>query len=125
MDLMRQIRSSDLKRAPRAVLSAFCLVAFFTQPKTGTAGTVYLFDYNTGPVPTGMTNATAIAGYSSKFLALRDDQTVCQSSTINGQPNVPPGLSNVVGIACDFEENFAWRADGTVVGWGLDRYGQG
>src|SRR5258708_26136023 len=40
------------------------------------------------------------------------------------QANVPPGLSNVVGIAAGDSHSLALKADGTVVAWGGNNNGQ-
>ena len=40
------------------------------------------------------------------------------------QTNVPPGLTNIVGLAAGDWHSLALRADGTVVAWGSDTFGQ-
>lgn len=39
------------------------------------------------------------------------------------QTSIPPGLSNVVGVASGFHHTLALKSDGTVVGWGYDPFG--
>ncbi|HZI32296.1 MAG TPA: hypothetical protein VFF11_08130, partial [Candidatus Binatia bacterium] len=41
-----------------------------------------------------------------------------------GQTNVPPGLTNVVGINCGAYHGLALKNDGNVVAWGLNSYDQ-
>ncbi len=41
-----------------------------------------------------------------------------------GQTTLPPGLTNVVGIAAGDEHSLAVRSDGRVIGWGDNGYGE-
>jgi alpha-tubulin suppressor-like RCC1 family protein len=45
-------------------------------------------------------------------------------STANGLTNFPPGLTNVIRIACGANHALALRNDGTVVAWGSNSFGQ-
>src|SRR5690349_8544524 len=45
-------------------------------------------------------------------------------SNINGETNVPPGLTNVLSLAGGSYHYLALRGVGTVVAWGLNTYGQ-
>jgi hypothetical protein len=45
-------------------------------------------------------------------------------SAANGLTNFPPGLTNVVRIACGANHALALRNDGTVVAWGSNNFGQ-
>ncbi len=65
----------------------------------------------------------AVAAGFSHCVALNADGTVVAwGDNRFGQTNVPPGLSDVVAIACHNRSNFtlALRADGTVCAWGQD-----
>ena len=40
-------------------------------------------------------------------------------------PNkLPPGIANVIGIAAGMAHNLALKADGTVIAWGYNYFGQ-
>jgi alpha-tubulin suppressor-like RCC1 family protein len=41
-----------------------------------------------------------------------------------GETNVPPGLTNVIGISCGAYHGLALKNDGTVAAWGYNSYGQ-
>ena len=70
-------------------------------------------------VPSGLTNAVAVAGGQNLSVALKADGTVIAwGSNLNGETNVPVGLSNVVAIAAGNAYALALKADGTVTGWG-------
>ena len=45
-------------------------------------------------------------------------------STANGLTNFPPGLTNVIRIACGANHALALRNDGTVLAWGSNNFGQ-
>ena len=68
-------------------------------------------------VPTGVTNAIAIAAGSQYNLALRSGGTVIAWGS-GSQTNVPAGLSNVVALAAGFIHSLALQQNGTVVKWG-------
>lgn len=98
------------------------------------------------PVPvSGITNAIAVADGSENGLALLSNGTVmawgdnelgelglgttsgpenCGGDACSKVPVPVPGLSNVVAIAAGYEFNAALLADGSVVTWGYDRYGE-
>jgi len=68
---------------------------------------------------------TAIAAGYEDSLALKSDSTVyAWGDDINGETNVPAGLSSVTAIACGNYHDLALKADGTVVGWGQNTYFQ-
>jgi alpha-tubulin suppressor-like RCC1 family protein/subtilisin-like proprotein convertase family protein len=75
-------------------------------------------------VPTGLTNAVAIAGGDIFSLALKNDGTVVAWGGNAGDTNIPAGLSNVAAIAAYDEDSVALRNDGTVVVWGGNNFGQ-
>ena len=70
--------------------------------------------------PAALTNAVAIAGDGSHFLAIRNDGTVAAwGSDTYGESDVPGGLSNVVAVSCGSRHSVALKADGTVMAWGV------
>src|SRR6478609_7490289 len=68
------------------------------------------------------TNVTALA-YG---LALKTDGTVTAWAGDNsyGQTNVPPGVSNIIGVATGSSYSLVVRSNGTVTAWGKNDYGQ-
>jgi Regulator of chromosome condensation (RCC1) repeat len=80
------------------------------------------------PPPNWLSNVVAIAagGESGQNLALRRDGTVAEWPVLSAEyvSTVPAGLSNVVAIATAGGARLALKGDGTVVGWGGNRYGQ-
>lgn len=66
----------------------------------------------------GMDRIVAIVS-SSDVLALRADGTL-----VGGGSRVPSGLSDIVAIAADGRYFLGLKADGTVVAWGSNLYGQ-
>lgn len=117
-------------------------------------GTIVGWGYNLGGAATGvrgggpgfvifegrtLTNVVAMAGGSSHSLALRADGTVIgwgwngdgeatgvptTSSPYFGAGVVTRAGNNVVAIAAGESHSLALRADGTIVGWGLNSHGQ-
>ncbi|MBP8258530.1 MAG: immunoglobulin domain-containing protein [Verrucomicrobia bacterium] len=79
--------------------------------------------YQENKVPSGLTNAVAIAAGGRHNLALKSDGTVAGWTQ---SPYAPPpnGLSNIVAIAGGALHSLALRADGRVVGWGPSSYGE-
>jgi alpha-tubulin suppressor-like RCC1 family protein len=71
-------------------------------------------------VPAGLTNVIAITAskYYGSVLALKADGTVASWGGSGSLTNVPPSVTNVVGIASGTSHNLALRGDGTVVAWG-------
>jgi alpha-tubulin suppressor-like RCC1 family protein len=74
-------------------------------------------------VPSGLTNATAIAAAYQNSLALKTDGTVSGWGYNSSQQTIPPsGLSNVVALAAGGGGanpfSLALKSDGTVTGWG-------
>ncbi len=69
-----------------------------------------------------ITNVTALA-YG---LALKTDGTVAawEGADTYGQTNVPPGVSNIIGVATGSGYSMAVRSNGTVTAWGKNDYGQ-
>jgi phage-related tail fiber protein len=58
-------------------------------------------------------------------MALKADGTVLVwGNNIDGETNVPPGLSNVVAIAAGAYHCLALKSDGNVVAWGANDSGQ-
>lgn len=69
--------------------------------------------------PANLTNAVAVAGYASHYLAIRNDGSVAAWGSNNyGESSVPGGVSNAVAISCGSRHSVALKADGTVVAWG-------
>ncbi len=67
-------------------------------------------------VPSGLTNAVAIAGGAVHSLALKSDGTVVAWGDNNfGQTNVPTDLTNVVAIAAGYI--IVWRSRATARWW--------
>ncbi len=88
-------------------------------------------------VPAGLNNVVAIAAGNNYGLALKADGTVVgwgynNDGEATGVPSGAPGaviiagqpLTNVVAIAAGIEHSLALEADGTVVGWGDNDYGE-
>jgi len=93
--------------------------------------------YGQTTIPAGLSNVVAIAAGITYSLALRADGTVIgwgynYDGEATGVPNGTPGavsiggqpLTNVVAIAPGQMHSLALKADGTVVGWGFNFYGQ-
>jgi hypothetical protein len=83
--------------------------------------------YGQTNVPSGLTNAVAIAGGDEHILALKSDGTVAAWGwDAYGECDVPSGLTNVVAVAAGVaaDHSLALKGDGTVVAWGLDFAGQ-
>lgn len=80
------------------------------------------------PPPYWLSNVVTIAagGESGQNLALRRDGTVAEWPVLSAEyvSTVPAGLSNVVAIATAGGARLALKDDGTVIGWGGNRYGQ-
>jgi alpha-tubulin suppressor-like RCC1 family protein len=77
-------------------------------------------------IPSGLTDAVAIAAGTSHYLALTAEGQVKAWGYGNyGQMDVPSGLSNVVGIAAGDNHSLALTAEGRVVGWGMYSFGAG
>jgi alpha-tubulin suppressor-like RCC1 family protein len=90
-------------------------------------------------IPPGLTNLVAISAGSGYLLGLKSDGTVAvwgnplplrppwpikSTNELVTVTNIPPGLANVTAIAAGEWHALALKADGTVVAWGDDRYGQ-
>jgi hypothetical protein len=84
---------------------------------------VALSYYGASPVP-GFTNLAAISVYNGSLLGLRTNGSVFGGNPAGIANNAPPGLSNVVAIAQGGSFALALRADGTVLAWGSNIYGQ-
>jgi alpha-tubulin suppressor-like RCC1 family protein len=67
----------------------------------------------------------AIAGGGFHSLALKGDGTVVAwGESGSGETNVPPDLTNVIGIAAGGGISLALKADHTLAAWGENDYGQ-
>jgi alpha-tubulin suppressor-like RCC1 family protein len=67
----------------------------------------------------------AVALGAGHSLALLGDGTVfAWGSSVYGQADVPPDLSDVIAVAAGYYHSLALRRDGTVVAWGEDFFGQ-
>jgi uncharacterized repeat protein (TIGR02543 family) len=76
-------------------------------------------------VPSGLTNAVAIAGGGYHSLAVRSNGTVVAwGYNADGQTTVPPGLNNVIAVAGGGWHSLALQNNGTVVAWGNNEFGQ-
>jgi alpha-tubulin suppressor-like RCC1 family protein len=76
-------------------------------------------------VPSGLTNAVAIAAGANHSLALKPDGTLAAWGTNSeGQAVVPSGLGAVMGVAAGANHNLALTGDGTVLSWGASASGQ-
>jgi hypothetical protein len=64
--------------------------------------------------------ATASVG----TLADSNDRVVAWGYNLNGQTDVPPGLSGITAIDAGCYHNLVLKSDGTVVAWGYNGYGQ-
>jgi hypothetical protein len=69
----------------------------------------------------GLSNAVAVAGGASYYLALHADGTV---TTCCPGANTAPPLSAVKAIAAGWSHFLALKSNGTVVAWGTDTFGQ-
>lgn len=77
-------------------------------------------------IPTGLTNAVAIAGGGNHSLALKvDGSVVAWGDNSSGQTNVPASLSNVIAVAGGYAHSMALKSDGTVMAWGNNSSGPG
>ena len=80
-------------------------------------------DYGQITVPTGLTNAVAVAAGGLHSLALRSNGTVVAwGENTYHQTNVPISLGNVTAIAAGDSHSLARKQDGTVVSWGITTY---
>ena len=84
-------------------------------------------DYSQTTIPSGLSNAVAIAAGGRYSLALTAEGRVVGWGLldIDGHRMTIPGtLSNVVAIAAGYDHSLALRVDGRVVGWGENWGGQ-
>ena len=96
-----------------------------------TNGTVKAWGFSGNPfgwrltaVPTNLNNVTVISAQSCHTLALTSNGTVVAwGYGVNGETNIPAGLSNVVAIAAGGVHNLA-VSNGYVVAWGYNGFGQ-
>jgi alpha-tubulin suppressor-like RCC1 family protein len=76
-------------------------------------------------VPTGLTNAVAIAAGAEHSLALRADGAVAAWGWNEfGQSTIPPAATNLVAVSAGDYHSIALRSDGVVLAWGDNSYGQ-
>jgi trimeric autotransporter adhesin len=76
-------------------------------------------------VPSGQTNAVALAGGGYHSLALQSNGTVVAwGDNVHGEAAVPSGLSNVITVAAGQWHSLALQSSGTVVAWGNNEFGQ-
>jgi alpha-tubulin suppressor-like RCC1 family protein len=100
------------------------------------------------PTPTsvaGLANVVEVAAGWGHSLALLSNGTVmawgynyygqlglgtstgpeqCVGSPCNRQPTAVPGVANAIAVATSYSTSYALLADGTVMAWGYDHYGQ-
>jgi parallel beta-helix repeat protein len=79
---------------------------------------------NAGAYSVVVSNQAGTILSSNANLTLTLSQVLAWGANSYGQTNVPPGLTNVAGIAGGWHHSVALRNDGTVVGWGNNDYGQ-
>jgi hypothetical protein len=76
-------------------------------------------------IPTGLSNAAAIAAGRRHGLVLGNDRAVTAFGDNSvGQATPPGGLSNVVAVYAGDDWSLALKNDGTVVAWGDNSYSQ-
>jgi alpha-tubulin suppressor-like RCC1 family protein len=81
--------------------------------------------YGQNTLPSGLTNAIAIAAGGYHYLALSTSGTVTAwGQNYSGQCAVPAGLSNVIAIAGGAYHSMALTQNGAVWAWGQNLYGQ-
>jgi len=116
---------------------------YYGQLGNGTTNTSLPYDVTTPGQVGNLTGVVAVAGGAYHTLALKSDGTVWawgfngdgelgNGTTTNTttpvqvrDPNDPSGnLTGVVAIAAGFYTSFALKSDGTLWGWGLNRYGE-
>jgi len=80
------------------------------------------------PLPDAcLNNIVAVAAgndIDEENLAIKKDGSVVYWHGAFGEKPVPYGLSNVVAVAAGVGNCLALKSDGTIVGWGKNRYGQ-
>jgi alpha-tubulin suppressor-like RCC1 family protein len=82
-------------------------------------GSVVRWGYEPHGYPSDFGLVSSLAAGWSHVVALRADGSVnCWGSNVEGQRNVPPGLSDVVAVEAGLVHTLALRANGTVVAWG-------
>jgi alpha-tubulin suppressor-like RCC1 family protein len=71
------------------------------------------------PTLSSLSNVVAVAVGGDQFLALNANGTVVEGASQSGQPQLVPGLSNVIAIAIRqySTASLALKTDGTVVSW--------
>jgi hypothetical protein len=95
--------------------------AFYTLELAAETFTVAFGDNSYGQcdVPSGLSNAIAVAAGGYFSLALRNNGTVVAwGDNAYGETNVPSGLTNVVAIAAGEYHGVALLANGSVTNWG-------
>src|SRR5438876_5882693 len=109
---------------PRQRSGAFVLILLLAQLSLvhRGAGQVVAWGENNASqatVPSGLTNAIAVAGGGLHSLALRADGTVVGwGFNTSGQTNVPASLTNATAVSAGNAYSLALRANGTVAVWG-------
>jgi len=93
----------------------------------GRDGLVRTWGQGNSPPP-GLSNVVAIStgGEYGRNLALKKDGTVVEWPVMSAEyvSTVPQGLSNVVAISAGGGHGLALTRNGTIVGWGANRWGQ-
>jgi alpha-tubulin suppressor-like RCC1 family protein len=75
--------------------------------------------------PASITNAVFIYPTGDHILVLHSDGTVTAfGDDTDGESDVPPGLTNVIAISCQYYTSVALSGDGTLTYWGDTAYGQ-
>jgi uncharacterized repeat protein (TIGR02543 family) len=113
---------------PQQIVVLLCLFGTCLAAAGSPPGAVAAWGYNADgetAVPSGLTNAVAIAGGGYHSLAVRSNGTVVAwGYNGSGEATVPPGLSNVTAVAGGGWHSLALQNNGTVVAWGDNQFGQ-
>jgi len=117
-----------IRLRPQQIVVLLCLLGACLAEAGSPPGAVAAWGYNADGetvVPSGLTNAVAIAGGGYHSLAVRSNGTVVAwGYNGSGETTVPPGLSNVTAVAGGGWHSLALQNNGTVVAWGDNQFGQ-
>src|SRR5688572_17871973 len=120
------MRVQNDKRASVALI-AIVAVLSLSQTTLFAASAGRIVSWGSGQVlpPNAPTNLVALSLAVDHGLALKSDGTVfAWGDNMNGQCDVPAGLSGVVKIAAGEFFSVALKSDGSILVWGANDYGQ-